>query len=282
MKKAIGIFIVLFTLASLPSVNANESAPAIAIIDTGVDTSQVKVLHEVCIMEELRCPNNKSYMEGTGAAYRAAINGFEHGTQMVKAAQSVNPNINIVFIRIYPADRYNKMIVRNAANANSTVRQALEWVAKNKTRFNIVAVSTSLGESRFLSGSSYCPVNTGLRSIIVTLQNMGVGSLFAAGNRYDYSRVDYPACISEAIAVSAVGVRGNVERYSNRAIQTDFFALGTINGSVGTSPATAALAAYWAKNYKGNYADTYNYLKSIGKPAALEQFSTNLFVDVLG
>lgn len=282
MKKVVGIFTVLFTMAFLPFVNANQTKPAIAIVDTGVDTNQVKVLHEVCIMEELRCPNKKSYMEGTGAAYRAAVNGFEHGTQMVKAAQTINPDVNIVFIRIYPSDRNDKMIVRNAANANSTVKQALDWVANNKAKFNIVAVSVSLGESRFARGSSYCPVNAGLRNSIINLQNMGVGSLFAAGNRYDYTKVDYPACISEAIAVSSVGVRGNVERYSNRAAETDFFALGTINGSVGTSPATAALAAYWAKNYKGNYTDTYNYLKSIGKPATLEQFNTNLFVDVLG
>lgn len=282
MKKAVGIFVVLFTMALLPSVNANEVKPSIAIVDTGVDTNQVTVLHEVCIMEELRCPNKKAYMEGPGAAYRAAINGFEHGTQMVKAAQAINPNVNIVFIRIYPSDRNDKMIVRNAANANSTVKQALEWVAKNKTKFNIVAVSVSLGESRFARGSSYCPVNPVLRSAIVNLQNMGVGSLFAAGNRYDYAKVDYPACISEAIAVSSVGVRGNVERYSNRAAETDFFALGTVNGSVGTSPATAALAAYWAKVYKGNFTDTYNHLKSISKSASLETFTTNLFVDVLG
>ncbi len=109
---------------------------------------------------------------------------------------------------------------------------------------------------------------------------MGVGSLFATGNRYDYSKIDYPSCVAEAIAVSAVGVRGNIERYANRSSEVDFFALGTINGSMGTSAATAALAAYWAKNYKGNFSDTYNHLKTISKSASLESFTTNSFVDI--
>ena len=277
MKKVVGLVVILFTAAFLPAVSANEK-PAIAIIDTAIDTTKVSVLHEVCLMEEKRCPNKQSYMEGPGAAHMPASGGFEHGTQMVQIAQAINPNMNIVFIRIYPDNRGR--IMKNAANVNSTVRQALEWVAKNKTKFNIVAVSASVGETRFATRGHYCPVNPALRSAIVNLQNLGVASIFAAGNRYDYLRVDYPACITESVAVSSVGVRGNVERYANRSAEVDFFALGTINESTGTSAATSALAAYWAKNYKGNFSDTYNYFKSIAKTASTEGFETNLFVDI--
>jgi len=278
MKKVVGLLLVLFTAAFLPAVSANEK-PAIAIIDTAIDTTQVSVFYEVCLMEEKRCPNKQSYMEGPKSAHMPASKGFEHGTQMVQIAQKINPNMNIVFIRIFPEDNRGN-VARNAANVNSTVRQAMEWVAKNKTKFNIVAVSAALGETKFATRGSYCPVNAGVRNAIISLQNLGVASIFAAGNRYDYARVDYPACISEAVAVSSVGVRGNVERYSNRSAETDFFALGTINNSTGTSAATVALASSWAKNYKGNFSDTYNYFKSISKIASTEGFSTNLFVDV--
>jgi len=274
----VGLLLVLFTAAFLPAVSANEK-PAIAIIDTAIDTSKVKVFYEVCLMEEKRCPNNQSYMEGSGSAYMPASGGFEHGTQMVQIAQQLNPNMNIVFIRIFPHDNKGN-VARNAANVNSTVRQALEWVANNKTKFNIVAVSAALGETKFATKGSYCPVNAQVRNAIINLQNVGVASIFAAGNRYDYARVDYPACINEAVAVSSVGVRGNIERYSNRSAETDFFVLGTINNSVGTSAATVALASYWAKNYKGNFSDTYNYMKSISKSASLDNFTTNLFVDI--
>jgi hypothetical protein len=279
MKKVVGLLVILFTAAFLPAVSANEK-PAIAIIDTAIDTAQVNVFHEVCLMEEKQCPNKQSYMEGPGSAHMPASRGFEHGTQMVQIAQQVNPNMNIVFIRIYPQDRRGN-IAKNAANVNSTVRQALEWVVNNKAKFNIVAVSASVGETKFSRRGHYCPVNSGIRNAIVSLQNLGVASIFAAGNRYDYARVDYPSCIAEAISVSSVGVRGNVERYSNRSAETDFFALGTIGSSTGTSAATVALASYWAKNYKGNFSDTYNYFKSIAKSAFTEGFTTNLFVDVL-
>ena len=99
MKKVVGIFTVLFAVAFLPAVHAEEKV-AIAIIDTGVDTSKVSVFHEVCIMEEKRCPNKQTFMEGPGSATRSAINGFEHGTRMVRVAQAINPNANIIFIRI--------------------------------------------------------------------------------------------------------------------------------------------------------------------------------------
>ena len=277
MKKVVGLVVILFTAAFLPAVSANEK-PAIAIIDTAIDTTKVSVLHEVCLMEEKRCPNKQSYMEGPGAAHMPASGGFEHGTQMVQIAQAINPNMNIVFIRIYPDNRGR--IMKNAANVNSTVRQALEWVAQNKSKYNIVAASAAVGETKFSRRGHYCPVNSGVRNAIVNLQNLGVASIFAAGNRYDYLRVDYPACITESVAVSSVGVRGNVERYANRSAEVDFFALGTINGSTGTSAATSALAAYWAKNYKGNFSDTYNYFKSIAKTASTEGFETNLFVDI--
>ena len=280
MKKVVGLVTILFIAAFLPAVSANQT-PAIAIIDTAIDTTQVSVLHEVCLMEEKRCPNKQSYMEGAGSAHMPATKGFEHGTYMVKIAQQINPNMNIVFIRIFPADNRGN-VARNAVNVNSTVRQALEWVAKNKDKFNIVAVSASLGETKFARGANYCPVNPALRSAIVNLQNLGVASIFATGNRYDYLRVDYPSCVPEAVAVGATGPRGNVERYSNRSAEVDFFALGNIGGMVGTSTSTAALAAYWTKVYKGNFADTYNHIKSNTKPASVDGFSTNLFVDVLG
>ena len=167
MKKVVGLVTVLFIAAFLPAVSANQT-PAIAIIDTAIDTTQVKVFHEVCLMEELRCPNNNSYMEGAGSAHMPASKGFEHGTKMVQIAQSINPNMNIVFIRIFPQDNRGN-VMRNGVNVNSTVRQALEWVANNKTKFNIVAVSASVGETKFSARGNYCPVNPALRSAIVNL-----------------------------------------------------------------------------------------------------------------
>lgn len=286
MKKVVGLLSILLTVVFLSPVSANEK-PSIAIIDTAVDTSKVKnVVHEVCILYEIRCPNKNSFMEGPGAASLPASqlykNGFDHGTIMSLIASAVNKDMNIVFIRVVSMTNTG----RQGYYDDKLVNEALKWVIANKTKFNIVAVSASIGSHKLKAGANYCPVNTSFRDSIVSLQNLGVASIFAAGNNYDYSRVDYPACISEAVAVGSVGEQGNVELYSNGGNEIDFYALGTYNTSIkramGTSAATAALAGYWAKSYKGNYQATYDYLKSIGKPAENANTKTNAFVNILG
>ena len=285
MKKVVGLLLILFTAAFLPAVSAEEK-PAIAIIDTAVDTSRVNVTYEVCILYEIRCPNKKSFMEGLGAATLPAsqlyANGFQHGTIMSTIASAVNKDMNIVFIRIVSMTNTGKQGYYD----ENLVNEALKWVINNKSKFNIVAVSASLGSHKLKSGTNYCPINQALKSSIVSLQGLGVATVFAAGNNYDTARVDTPACTPEAIAIGSVGERGNVENYSNGGPDLDFYALGTYNTTLGramgTSAATAAFSAYWAKNYKGSYQTTYDYLKSIGKYAEGNGVKTNLFVNILG
>ena len=284
MKKVVGLLSILLTVAFLPSVSANDK-PAIAIIDTAIDTSVVNVLYEVCIMQEKRCPNRQTFMEGPGSASLPANqlykNGFNHGTIMSRIAASVNPNMNIVFVRIVPMTNTG----RQGYYDENDVTGALQWIIANKTRFNIVAVSASIGSHKLGTGTNYCPVRENLRQSIITLQGIGVPTVFAAGNNYDTQRIDFPACISESIAIGSVGERGNVENYSNGGTALDFYALGTYNTSVGravgTSAATAAFAAYWAKSYKGNYQATYDYLKSVGKSAEGNGIKTNAFINIL-
>lgn len=281
MKKVVGLLVVLFTAAFLPAVSANQD-PAIAIIDTAVDTSIVKVDYEVCILEEKRCPNRQSFMEGAGAAHMPASGGFEHGTKMALVAKKINPNAKIVFIRVFSPDRTGTRTMPAATNINSTVKQAMDWVLANRAKFNIVATSVSLTEQNDSRSARYCNINAVFARTITALQNAGIGTFFAAGNgmnmnpAYRYDRISYPACIPAAIAVSSVNANGDFENYANRSAEVDFYTFGTydlpIGRSMGTSDATAALAAYWAKNYKGTYSSTYDYLKSL----------STKFVNVLG
>lgn len=276
-----GLLVVIFTAAFLPSVSANQD-PAIAIIDTAVDTSLVSVSHEVCILEEKRCPNNQSFMEGKGAAHMPASGGFEHGTKMAMVAKRINPDAKIIFIRVFSADRTGTRTMPAATNINSTVKQALDWVLANRTKFNIVSTSVSLTEQNDSRAARYCNTNANFVRTITALQNAGIGTFFAAGNGmnmnpgYKYDRISYPACIPASIAVSAVNADGNHENYANRSTEVDFYTFGTYdlpNGrSMGTSDATVALATFWTKNYRGNYSSTYDYLKSL----------SNRFVNVLG
>jgi hypothetical protein len=293
MKKIAVVIVAVFGLTLLQPVQA-QTNPSIAIIDTGIDVTlpelQGKVIYEVCLMEELQCPNKKAFQEGPGSATlttaQTSVGTFSHGTRVAQVAVKTNPNINIVFIRIIPAGRDGSP-AWVAANANSTVKQALDWVAKNKTKFNIVAVSASVGHKPQLTGTNYCVMrakqDAGLKQSIATLKTLGVASVFASGNNGNKSRIDYPACLTDAVAISSVSPFGNVENYSNDAVEVDFYALGRFDlstGSVsGTSAATAAFAAYWAKNYKGNYQLTYDYLKSVAATSTTNK--NNTVVDIL-
>ena len=293
MKKiAVGI-IAVFGLTLLQPVHA-EPNNSIVIIDTAIDTTlpelQGKIVYEVCLMEELQCPNGKSFQEGLGSATLPAsqlyAGGFDHGTRMAQVAVKTNPNINIVFIRIFPMGR-NGTVAYNAANANSTVKQALDWVVKNKTKFNIVAVSASVGHRPLNAGANYCQIrpkfDAGLIQSIKLLKSNGVASVFATGNNFDKTRIDYPSCLADAIGVSSVGPRGNTESYANDSAEVDFYSLGRHElptGNIsGTSAATAAFAAYWAKNYSGSYQMTYDYLKSIATTSDTNK--NNIVIDVL-
>ena len=68
------------------------------------EINKSKIVYEVCIMDDNKCPNGKSFQEGVGAATLPATsiyqNGFDHGTQMTYAAIKTNPNVRIVFVRI--------------------------------------------------------------------------------------------------------------------------------------------------------------------------------------
>ena len=292
MKKiAVGL-IAMLGLGLLQPAYA-EDKKSIVIIDTAVDTSlpalQGKIVYEVCLMEELRCPNKKSFMEGPGSATlpvsQVYSGGFAHGTQMSLIANKINPDMNIVFIRIFPMDK-NGNVAYNAANANSTVKQALDWVINNKSKFNIVAVSASIGQRPIKTGSNYCSINrfdAGLKSSIQSLKSIGVASIFATGNDRDKARINYPSCLTDSVAIASVGPRGNTEAYSNDSVEVDFYALGRYElpteSVSGTSAATAAFAAYWTKSYKGNYQLTYDYLKSVSSTSDTNK--NNTFIDIL-
>ncbi len=255
-----------------------DSKPALAIIDTALDTSipefAGKIVYEVCFIEWSTCPNGKTFMEGPGSAGMPLNfmqnNGFNHGTQMVSSALQTNPNMNIVFIRI----------VGNTANGSrqivndQVVNSAMQWVNDNRTKFNIQALSMSQGTSTFLNGSQYCLNTPNTNSIIGLLKNNGIPSFFPVGNSKNYKRIDWPSCIPDSIAISATMPGDAIATYANfDPLLTDFFALGSLsvknpgNSSVngaGTSIAAQVAAATWVavktKNPSMSYQEAYNLL----------------------
>jgi len=259
MKKGIIAIIGLALLLVIIGTPAKgNTKPTIAVIDTGIDATHSlvsgRIVHEVCILDFKSCPNGENFMEGAGAAtldpVKAGKNGFYHGTQIASVITQNNPNVNLVVIRIIP------MTVKGsrASTSLTTVQTALEWVDKNHQAYNIVAVNMSQLYTSKVACTKHVPIENAINS----LASKNIPSFFPTGNSYNYSKTDFPACFASSISVGATdpayGKEMSPALYSNNSLDTDFFALGTmlaaspenkISNSVGTSNASALMAAKW-------------------------------------
>lgn len=268
-----------YAAKSIKLQNSTQGAPALAILDTALDTSlphiKSKLIYEVCILEWTTCPNGSDYMEGTNSSLLPASSivksGFDHGTQMASAAIQANPNMNIVFVRIIGQNINGDRQIAGEAS----VYKALDWVLRNKDRFNIQAVSMSQGNGNVLSGTDYCPKTPITEGKIKALADLGVPVFAASGNNRTYTKIDWPSCIPSAIAVGA-GTKNGIELYSNYdSALIDFHANSratvltagnrTVNAT-GTSISTQVAAATWisVKSKKTNltYSQIYDLLKT--------------------
>jgi hypothetical protein len=217
MKKLITALVAITLITtSMPAqakLKNTTSVPTLAVIDTALDTSipaiKSRLIYEVCILDWPSCPNGTKFMEGSGASVLpqniVSNSNFNHGTQMVSAAIANNPNMNILFVRIVG---HTSRGMRQTTGV-LTVTNALEWIFKNKDKYNIAAVSVSQGNHSVLrkNTANYCPV-TATDMMVDMLYSVNVPVFFPSGNDRDKSRINWPACIPNAVAVGGVEVAG--------------------------------------------------------------------------
>jgi len=271
-KISICVATLLATLLTTQFATANISThvmPAqksLVIIDSGINTdlpwAKNAVVDEACFVEFHRCPNGFSQMIGTGASKMTpamtTAGSLSHGTQMASVAVAVDPNVKIVSIRI------TGMTPKGAPTPYSgkAISWALDYVEANKARLNVGAVSISLGNSY---RSTACPIVGNLQKQITNLMASGVPVAIAVGNGGS-TKIDYPACIPQAIAVGATEDRYAMKEVagwvypimaiSNHNSEVDYFVNGkyTVSDlsdnkkvSFGTSNSTVAFATYLTK-----------------------------------
>lgn len=248
------------TIQVAPMAQAN-SVPAIAILDTALDTSlpifKDRIAYEVCILEWNSCPNGKSFMEGPGSSVLPAniisSNGFDHGTQMASVVANLNPSVKIVFVRIIGNTPYGE---RQSSN-EVTVTNALNWVLQNKDKYNIKSVAMSQGHHNLGPiGTDYCPSTPNTKNLISSLSSSGIATFFPAGNSRDYARLDWPACITESVSVGWSDQYEGISLNSNfDKDKLDFYALGnlsvtmpggTVKNGAGSSISVQVAATTWA------------------------------------
>ena len=305
-KKITGAMLALTLLIPATANAANLSnrtvgTPTIAILDTALDTSlpifKDRILFEACVTQWSSCPNGLSEMEGTNSSTLRpdwiSKNGFDHGTQIASIAVGANPNVKIVFVRIVGASATGL----RQATGEATVYNGLDWVIRNKDRFNIQAVSMSQGHSGGRSSSSdYCPKTPITEGKINTLMNSGIPVFFPTGNGRDYNRIDWPACIPSAIAIGATMPAETIAIYSNHdPLLTDFFALGQVKATNpggriinagGTSASAVIAATQWAtiKSAKPNltYSEIYSLISKTSKPTFNSRIPSGKLINIQG
>jgi hypothetical protein len=267
MSKKIMLLVVAISATLLPTQTASAvGEKTLVIIDSGINTdlawAKNAVIDEACFVELHRCPNGFSQMVGAGAAKvtpaMTTASSFSHGTQMASVAVTINPNVKIVSIRVAG------LTPRGVPTPYSgkAISWALDYVEANKARLNVGAVSISLGNSY---KSTACPIVGNLQTQITNLMASGVAVAIAVGNGGS-TKIDYPACIPQAIAVGATEERYAMKEVSgwvypimaisNHNSEVDYFVNGkyTVSDisdnkkvSFGTSNATVAFATYLTK-----------------------------------
>lgn len=201
MKKIIAFFIALFAIAGVAPAQA-QAPQAIAIIDASFDASLISgdVL-EVCVVGEVLCQRDDKPTRNT--QYKS----YNHGTIMADVVRSHNPDAKIILIR---AANIKTSVVTGTGFA-----AALDWLLENKEQYNIGAVSFSYNSG---NGARCLPATPGLNVVnmhneivsdIATLKASGTEVFAASGNHGSGDRIDYPACISDVVAVGSSLFRGS-------------------------------------------------------------------------
>jgi len=263
MKKLIVISALILSVLT-PTAHA-DTAPAIAVIDSGEPTALFSnIVGEYCVVESGYCPNNMKTMDGPGASNIAPSTNstLTHGSEMLSIINQVNPNAKVVPIRIIGITNTG-MPYLYTLNA---VKNALDWVVLNAAKYNIKIVSISQG-----AVFTDCFVPAGLAQDVNTLKAQGVTVVAATGNDSNRTAMFSPACLPNVISVGAtdnpdpgsVGkawdptAKPYIARYSNGNANTTYYTNarffttqpnGTKKFMVGTSNATAAMAAFLLKN----------------------------------
>ena len=291
MKKTLLALLSAVLLITVTQPAQAEDQKVLAIIDTAIDSSKFpSVIYEACFTENNSCPNKLNSMEGPGSANavvwnKTITNTIYHGHNMAQGALAVNPNIKIVFIRVY-----NVTALGNSSTPSdgATIRLALEWVNKNASKYSIDAVSISQSgiNSKTKSWHSGCTNSVILNEVSqLTVKNIPVFA--ATGNDSLTNVVGFPACVQGVVGVGALAafprtpsIYENFAGVTNRGPGLDLVAPGDIvitrydgtpSATSSTSGATViAASAYVSRSNNSSFSE---YAKTLAKVLNLPYIS---------
>lgn len=255
----------------------NGEGWAVAVIDTGVDTShsflENKVVREACFSGNQTCPNGQSEQFGTGSGVPCtfADTACLHGTHVAGVIAGDGQNVdgiargaNVIAIQVFSeftgATCEDDVEDPCARTFTSDTIKALDYVYGLRNELRIAAVNMSLGGGHHSSEAACDQADSARKEVIDQLRAVGIATVVAAGNESRVDGLASPACVSSAISVGATNDSDGVAGFSNSASFLDLLAPGVqILSSVpggggatisGTSQATPHVAAAFAILYQ--------------------------------
>ncbi|MBU4246393.1 MAG: S8 family serine peptidase, partial [Nanoarchaeota archaeon] len=200
--------------------NITGAGTSVCIIDTGVDYTHPDL--GGCTSESFLSGNCSKVIGGYDFANNDGnpMDDHGHGTHIagIVAAngslKGVAPDAKIVAIKVLDS---------SGSGSESDVALGIDWCIANSAKFNITAISMSLGGD--VTYPKYCD-NAGADNLLLAeainsaaAENISV--VIATGNRgiaTGYSGVSSPACIENATRVTATEKSGNYASFAERGI----------------------------------------------------------------
>lgn len=256
----------LFT--SVPHVNGPQAVAggadgrgwAVAILDTGVDATHPffggRVVAEACFSgggdaAESVCPGAATALTAAGAARPCSLGGCDHGTHVAGVAagylnasfMGVAPRAAIVAVQVF--SRVDNLEACNGAapcalSYVSDQIQALEYVFLEAHNRPIAAVNMSLGSGGYADQAACDVAETARKAVIDNLASVGIATVVSSGNAGLGDAIAAPACITSAIAVTALDNADRDASFANLSPAIDLAAPGV--GVISAVPGGGYLA----------------------------------------
>ena len=204
MKKITSTSIIALLLFTVAPAEANQES-AIAIIDVNFEAQLIPgPISEVCLSAPSICKS--SVTPRRAADFKA----FNHGTVMADIVRTNNPAAHLYLLEVGTT--------KTGVITGNELLTALNWLVANATKNNIKAVSFSYNSGngdRCTPSSPGVNVRTAHNNIsgaIANLKSAGIKFYASSGNYGSGNKIDYPACIADAVAVGSTSFIGSTRQ----------------------------------------------------------------------
>lgn len=208
----------------IDGVNLDGEGQTVFIIDTGVDFSHPDLYSKNIIEYNLNC-YDVAFPQDPCWEDPLSQDTIGHGTAVAGVVGASGDIFGIAKgSRIISAD-----VFPDGANGATTVdiRRAINWAVANSEKYSISVISISLGDDIDHEGScDDVPIWTVVKTGIDMAKEKNIAVVISSGNDGSHTGINAPACLSDAIAVSATKKDDSIWTGSNYNDQVKLFAPG--------------------------------------------------------